>query len=203
MEATTITPIDGPSARDVPVRVVGISGSLRRESFNRKLLHAAAGLAPPAVEFVEWDGLRDIPPFSEDDEATPPAPVTGLRAALAGADALLLSTPEYNGSVPGQLQNVLDWASRPRATNVLRGKPVAVIGASPSPGGTVRAQADARRVLEEVGALLIDGGLALPHAHRQFDERGALVDPAVETQLAGVLGDLLAKAEVAREQRAA
>ena len=96
------------------VRITGIAGSLRRESFNRKLLHAAAHEMPHGAELTVWDGLGAVPPFSEDLEAAPaPAGVTDLRQVIAEADGLLFATPEYNGSVPGQLKNAIDWASRP------------------------------------------------------------------------------------------
>src|ERR1700736_1886406 len=112
------------------MRVLGISGSLRRDSHNRRLLRAAAGLLPPEAELVLFEGLKAIPPFDEDDEPTPALAVERWRAAIGDADALLFATPEYNSSIPGQLKNAIDWASRPVATNVLRNKPVAVIGAS-------------------------------------------------------------------------
>jgi chromate reductase len=129
------------------MRVLCISGSLRRDSYNRKLLRAAGELAPPAAELVHWHGLKALPPFDEDDEHAPGAAVVALREAIARADALLIATPQYNASLPGQLKNALDWASRPYESNVLRGKPVAVIGASPSPSGAARSQAEARTVL--------------------------------------------------------
>ena len=109
------------------MRVLGVSGSLRRDSYNTRLLRAAAELLPEGVELELWDGLRAVPPYDQDDDVDPaPAAVAAIRAAIAGADAVLFATPEYNSSVPGALKNALDWASRPIATNVLRNKPVAV-----------------------------------------------------------------------------
>ncbi len=106
------------------MRILGISGSLRRDSYNTRLLAAAADALPDGVELVRWDGLAAVPPFDEDAEAGPaPAAVADLRAAIAAADAVLFATPEYNGSVPGQLKNALDWVSRPYATNPLRNTP--------------------------------------------------------------------------------
>jgi chromate reductase, NAD(P)H dehydrogenase (quinone) len=118
----------------------------------------------PDAELIVWDELAATPPFSEDDEEHPPKVVRGLRATIADADAVLIVTPEYNSSIPGQLKNALDWASRPFPDNVLRGKPVAVIGASPSPGGAGRAQAETRTVLARVGAHVLPDGLSVPHA---------------------------------------
>ena len=92
------------------MRILGISGSLRRGSHNMQLLRAAEELLGPGVELVLWDGLKAVPPFDEDDEDDPAAGVAELRDAIAGADAILISTPEYNSSIPGQLKNAIDWA---------------------------------------------------------------------------------------------
>ena len=133
-----------------------------------------------------------MPPFDEDDERGPaPAAVAELRDAIAGADAVLIATPEYNGSVPGQLKNALDWASRPHATNALRNKPVAVVGASPGGFGAIWAQADLRRILARIGARVVDRDLPVAHAHTLFHDDGRLVDDAVEAPLGDVVGALL------------
>jgi len=116
------------------VTIAAIAGSLRAGSHTRALLRAAASDLPPGIRLTIWDGLAHVPPFSEDAEAGPaPAGVAALRALIAGAGAVLIVTPEYNGSIPGQLKNALDWASRPRGGAVLAGKPAAAISASPSP----------------------------------------------------------------------
>jgi chromate reductase len=173
--------------------VLGISGSLRRDSHNTKLLRAAADLLPGGVELELWDGLKDVPPYDEDDEVRPPAAVARLRAAIAGADALFIATPEYNSSVPGQLKNALDWASRPRATAALRNKPVAVVGASTGAFGAVWAQAELRKVLASAGARVVEGEVAVGHAHERFDEHGRLTDENLREQLAEVVGTLVAE----------
>ena len=135
------------------MKVLGISGSLRSGSYNTQLLRAAEELLPAEVEFVVYDGLKDVPPFDEDDDFEPaPAAVTALRRAIGEADAVLIATPEYNSSVPGVLKNALDWVSRPIATNTLRNKPVAVVGASTGAFGAVWAQAELRKVLAAIGA---------------------------------------------------
>jgi chromate reductase len=136
------------------MKLVGIVGSLRRDSYNRRLMDAAAGLLPPGVELEVWDGLRDIPAFDDSDIA--PVPVASLRDAIAGADGVLIATPEYNGSIPGQLKNALDWVSVPFEHNVLRNKPVAVIGTSTGMFGAVWAQAELRKVLGLIGARVLD-----------------------------------------------
>ena len=178
------------------MRIVGIAGSLRKDSWNRKLLLAAAELLPEDVEFELWDGLKAVPPYDEDDDGLPaPPPVAKLREAIAGADAVLVATPEYNSSVPGQLKNALDWVSRPFATNVLRFKPVAVVGASTGAFGAVWAQAELRKVLATIGARVIEGDVALGHAPERFDETGRLVDEDVREQLEEVVSGLVYAAQ--------
>src|ERR671932_2589811 len=124
------------------MRILAVSGSLRRDSSNTKLLRAAEELLPAGVELELWDGLKAVPAYDQDDDVEPAPPaVAAFRAAPAGADAVLFPTPEYNSSIPGVLKNALDWASRPLATNVMRNKPVAVIGASTGMFGAVWSQA--------------------------------------------------------------
>ena len=107
-------------------RILAINGSLRTGSHNGALLRAAAALLPSGAELAELTGLAHLPAYSEDGDVSPPPPtVAALRGALASADAVLISTPEYNSSIPGQLKNALDWASRPFPDNALRGKPEA------------------------------------------------------------------------------
>ena len=156
------------------MRIVGIAGSLRKDSWNRKLLLAAAELLPEDVEFELWDGLKAVPPYDEDDDGlAAPHAVARLREAIAGADAVLVATPEYNSSVPGHLKNAFDWVSRPFATNALRFKPVAVVGASTGAFGAVWAQAELRKVLATIGARVVEGDVALGHAPERFDESGS------------------------------
>jgi chromate reductase, NAD(P)H dehydrogenase (quinone) len=174
------------------MRVLAISGSLRRGSYNRRLLLAAADLVLDDVELELWDGLKALPPYDEDDDVQPaPAAVARLRAAIAGADALLIATPEYNSSIPGQLKNALDWASRPIATSVLRGKPVAVVGASTGAFGAVWAQAELRKVLSATGARVVEAEVAVSHAHERFDEWGRLIDEELRTELSEAVHLLL------------
>ena len=178
------------------MKVLGISGSLRSGSYNRQLLRAAEGLLPAEVEYVVYDGLKDVPPFDEDDDFEPaPAAVTALRRAIGEADAVLIATPEYNSSVPGVLKNALDWVSRPIATNTLRNKPVAVVGASTGAFGAVWAQAELRKVLAAIGARVVDGEVAVGHAPTRFAEDGRLEDEQLEEQLQETINALLAEAE--------
>src|SRR3712207_1628595 len=126
-------------------RILGISGSLRRESYNSAALRAAVGLAPEGAA-VETFGLDGIPLFNQDEELNPPAQVVELKRRVREADALLFVTPEYNYSVPGVLKNAIDWASRPYGDNAWDGKPAAIMGASTGAIGTARAQYHLRQV---------------------------------------------------------
>jgi chromate reductase len=171
--------------------ILGISGSLRRDSHNSMLLRAAGAELPEGAELRIFDGLRDVPPYDEDDDRDPaPAAVTRLREAIADADALLIATPEYNSSIPGQLKNALDWASRPRDSSPLRFLPVAVVGASTGAFGAVWAQAELRKVLSASGARVIEGDLAVGHARDRFDADGVLRDDDLVEQLGEVLAQL-------------
>jgi chromate reductase len=175
--------------------ILGISGSLRRESSNARLLRAAAAKLPPGTRLRVYDELAAIPPFNEDHEARPAGPaLRRLRAEIAGADAVLISTPEYNGSFPGQLKNALDWISRPLQTSPLRGRPIAVIGASSGIFGAVWAQADLRRVLTAIGAAVLDEELPVGHAETAFTPCGDLRDPDTDAALAALMTKLAAAA---------
>jgi chromate reductase len=178
------------------MKVLGISGSLRRDSYNTQLLKSAAELLSDEVELELWDGLKAVPPYDEDDDVEPaPAAVAALRAAVAGADAVLIATPEYNWSLPGQLKNAIDWASRPLATNTFRNKPVAVVGSSTGAFGAVWAQAELRKVLGAVGARVVEGEVAVGHAPERFDEHGRLADENLREQLGEVLEGLISAAQ--------
>jgi chromate reductase, NAD(P)H dehydrogenase (quinone) len=178
------------------MRILGIAGSVRRGSHNRKLLRAAGNALPLGVELVEWDGLAGLPIFDEDLEYAPPPPVQDLLDEIEQADALLIATPEYNASLPGGLKNALDWASRPFPDNVLKDKPSAVIGASTGLFGAVWAQAEVRKALKASGAHVLESELPVGMADSAFDGDGDLLDP----DLTGRLGDLLA--DLCREVRA-
>jgi chromate reductase len=179
------------------MRILAISGSLRRGSHNTALLRAAADLLPPGAELTVLDpeALRAIPHYDEDLRAGgEPAAVAALRAQVAAADAVLIATPEYNHSLPGALKNALDWLSRPLAGSPLRGRAVTVIGASTGMFGAVWAQAEARKVLGAVGARVIDTELPVSGADDQFDADGHLTDPDLESALRDQLAVLVHEA---------
>ena len=170
-----------------PLHGLGISGSLRKASYNTALLRAAAELTPPGMTLESFD-LAPLPMFNQDAEKPFPGAVVEFRTRLAQADALLIATPEYNSSISGALKNALDWASRP-PKQPLAGKPVAIMGASTGNFGTVRAQLHLRQVLTHVGALpLGKPEVLVARAEQAFDTEGRLVDAAAR----GFLQDLLA-----------
>jgi len=181
------------------MRVLGIVGSLRSDSHNRRLLQAAADELPPGAELVTFEGLKAVEPFDETDEHESGGGMPGadaLIAAIRDADAILFVTPEYNGSVPGVLKNAVDWASRPIPTkSALANKPVAVIGASTGMFGAAWAQADLRKALGLAGARVIDQELAVPTAHEAFKEDGRLARGATRRRLHEILAQLIAEAD--------
>ena len=168
--------------------ILGISGSLRHDSHNTMLLRNVP------LELELWQGLKEIPPYDEDDDVEPAPPaVARMRAAVAGADAIVFATPEYNASVPGQLKNAVDCLSRPRGEAALWNKPVAVIGASTGAFGAVWAQAELRKVLATAGARVVDAEVALGHAPQRFDADGELRDESLKEQLQEAADTLLAE----------
>jgi chromate reductase len=182
-------------------KILGISGSLRRASYNTRLLEAAALLLPEDVELVIYDRLKAVPPYDEDDDVEPaPEGAADVREAVAAVDAVLFATPEYNSSIPGQLKNALDWVSRPLMTNALRFKPVAVCGASTGAFGAVWSQAELRKVLASMGARVVEAEVAVGHAPSRFDDDGRLIDDEIRGQLGELIVALLAAVE---ERRAA
>jgi chromate reductase len=186
------------------MKILGISGSLRADSYNTKLLRAAAELLPRDVELELWTGLKAVPPYDEDDDVQPaPAAVAELRAAIADADAILFATPEYNASIPGVLKNALDWVSRPLKSNPLRSKPVAVVGASTGAFGAVWSQAELRKVLASIGARVVEGDVAVGHAPSRFDEQGRLADEQLLEQLIEVVAVLVSEVAPAPVELAA
>jgi chromate reductase len=168
------------------MRILGISGSLRAESLNTQLLHIAAEELPAGVELDRFDALGEIPPYDEDVEGFMPESVGRLRDAIVAADAVLFASPEYNGSIPGQLKNALDWASRQAVGSPLRGKPVAVMGASPGQFGGTWAQGELRKVLGIMGARVVPTELAVGKAHERIGGDADLHDA-----VAALVGELV------------
>src|SRR5688572_18713472 len=182
------------------MRLLAISGSLRADSHNTRLLRIAAEEAPVGVEIELYDGLASIPPYDADLDTEPaPDAVQELRGLIAEADGLIFATPEYNSSIPGVLKNAIDWASRPRATTPLAGKPAAVMGATTGHFGAVWAQAELRKVLGSTGARAIDAEVALALADDAFDEYGSLRDDSTVERIRALTAAVVAEAERDRE----
>jgi chromate reductase len=175
------------------MRVLAVSGSLRAASHNTALLRAAAALAPEGVEVELYQGLDLLPPYNEDrDTGEPPFEVARLRREIGDADAVLIATPEYNGTIPGQLKHAVDWASRPYGRDSsLWGKPVAVIGASVSDYGALWAQDHLRNALGIAGARVLDDELPVGKAQNRFGPEGGLTDPETAERLAEIVAALV------------
>lgn len=173
-----------------PVHILGISGSLRRASFNTALLHTASEHLPPGATLEMFD-LAALPLFNQDqDTAGAPPSVQALRARIAAADAVLIATPEYNYSVPGVLKNALDWASRPARKHVLNGKPGAIMGAG-GMFGTVRAQMHLRQIAVELNMLLLNKPeVMVQRPWEKFDAEGRLLDERTHEQLQELMAAL-------------
>jgi chromate reductase len=177
------------------MKILGISGSLRAASYNTALLRAAADVAPGGVEVELYDGLESLPPYNEDrDTDLPPAEVRRLRERITAADAVLFATPEFNGTMPGQMKHAVDWASRPYGKDSsLWGKPAAVIGASATDYGAIWAQDHLRKALGIASARVLDVELPVAKASDKFDEDGVLVDLEIRDRLGEIVGELSAR----------
>ncbi len=173
-----------------PIRMLGIAGSLRARSFNRALLRAAIELAPAGVEIATYDELGALPFYDGDVEtAGDPVAVRRLREAVAGADAILVVTPEYNDGTSAVLKNAIDWASRPPHRSIA-GKPAAVLGASVTPSGARGGIESVKRSLRRAGTEVIDEQVAIPSAADVFDADLNLTDPLIRAEVAGLVATL-------------
>lgn len=180
------------------MRLLVLSGSLRRESFNTALARATREVAPEGVEVEIYDGLGLIPHYDQDldhEDVETPEPVADLRRRIEEADALLMITPEYNGATSGVLKNAIDWASARHRGSWLRNKTVAVAGASTGQYGALWAQQDLKRILGIAGARVVGGELPVSSAHQRFDAHGRLVDPLSAERLRDHLATLVHEAQ--------
>lgn len=180
------------------MHIIGLCGSLRAGSYNRGLLAAALSFLPEGAILEVFERLADVPPYNEEHDSgsdravhATPVVVQQLREAICAADAVLIATPEYNASVPGHLKNVLDWASSPFPNNVLRDKPVAVLGTSTGQFGAAWAHAELRRILEAIGARVVDVELSVPYADKRFTGDGRLKDHRISSGLEEAVRALL------------
>jgi chromate reductase len=178
------------------IKVLGIAGSLRKQSYNRGLLQAALEVVPDdcSLEIFELD---DIPIYNQDKEMSPPKSVVQLKEKIRAADAILLATPEYNYSIPGVLKNAIDWASRPYGDSAWENKPVAVMGASVGMQGTSRAQYHLRQVFVYLNMHPVNRPeLMVPSAQDKFDAQGKLTDPKTRQKITELLNSLIESVEM-------
>jgi chromate reductase len=174
-----------------PIRILGIAGSLRRESYNRAALRAATQLVPEGaiIDIFELDG---IPGFNQDEEQNPPTKVAELKRRIRAADAILIVTPEYNYSVPGVLKNAIDWASRPYGDSAWNGKPVAIMGASVGAIGTARAQYHLRQMFVFLNMFPINQPeVMIGNASERFDAELNLTDDTTKNFIRQLLQNLV------------
>jgi chromate reductase len=173
-----------------PIHILGIAGSLRRQSYNRSALRAAQQLAPEGVTLDIFD-LDGIPAFNQDEEKNTPAKVVELKQRIRAADALLIVTPEYNCSIPGVLKNAIDWATRPYGDNAWSGKPAAIMGASPGMLGTARAQYHLRQICVGLNVFPINQPeVMIANAAERFDAEGNLTDETTKNRIRQLLQNL-------------
>jgi chromate reductase len=172
------------------IKVAGIHGSLRQASFNKGLLRAAAELAPAqGMEIKIYNRLAEVPPYNDDVNVKgDPEPVVAFKNFIGAADAMLISTPEYNYGVPGVLKNAIDWASRPSGSSVLNRKPTAIMGCSPGLGGTIRAQHALRQTFVFTDTYVMSQPeIKIPSVAKMFDDSGTLTDENTRQHLAKFL----------------
>ena len=174
-----------------PLVILGIAGSLRKQSFNRALLRAAQELVPEGAR-IETFELEGIPAFNEDEEANPHPRVTELKQRIRAADAILFVTPEYNYSIPGVLKNAIDCASRPYGDSAWTGKPVAIMGASVGTIGTARAQYHLRQTFVFLNMYPVNQPeVMVANAHKSFDQEGKLTDNKTKELVQQLLSELV------------
>lgn len=175
------------------MQLLALSGSLRKESFNTKLLHAAGECLPEDVRFVFAD-CAGIPLYNSDiDKEIKPEPVASLFQAITDCDGILIATPEYNYSIPGVLKNTIDWVSRPAYKSVLVGKPTGILSAAKGPVGGAQSQGHLRQVFSATLTPVVPSPpFFLPMAQDKFDEDGRLVDDVVRHRLDRYMKDFIA-----------
>ena len=174
-----------------PIRILGIAGSLRKESYNRSALRAAVELAPEGAQVETFD-IGGLPGFNQDDEQNPPEKVVELKKKIRESDAVLFVTPEYNYSVPGVLKNAIDWASRPYGDSAWSGKPVAIMGASIGAIGTARAQYHLRQMFVFLDMHAVNQPeVMIGNASERFDAEGNLTDETTKKLIRQLLEKLV------------
>jgi len=173
------------------LKILGISGSLRKGSYNSGALRAAVELCPDGAEIEVFD-IAPIPPFNQDEDQAPPAIIREFKEKILSADAVLFATPEYNYSVPGVLKNAIDWASRPYGQSAWDGKPAAIMGASIGSIGTARAQYDLRKMMVFLNMFPINRPeVMIGNCSGKYDEQGNLTDEKTREYITQMLNSLV------------
>ena len=182
------------------ITILGIAGSLRKESWNKGALRAAQALCPEGAKIEIYD-LAGLPLFNQDEEKNPNPAVADFKNAIRAADAILIATPEYNYGMPGVLKNALDVASRPYGDNAWNGKPCAILSAAMSMGGGVRSQYQLRQAFVFLNLdAVVQPEVAIGNAMQRFDAQGNLTDETSKKLIAQLLQNLLAKVRLSRQQ---
>jgi chromate reductase len=181
------------------ITILGIAGSLRKESYNKGALRAARELCPQGSKLEIYD-LAGLPLFSQDEERNPNPKVAEFKQKIRAADAILIATPEYNYSIPGVLKNAIDCASRPYGDSAWKGKPAAVMGASIGVLGSARAQYHLRQCFVFLNMdCVLQPEVAIPMASQRFDGQGNLTDDTSKKLIGQLLQALVAKANAAKQ----
>ena len=183
------------------IKILGISGSLRKQSFNTATLRAAQSLAPAGATIEVFD-LAGIPIYNQDEETNPPQRVSEFKQAIREADAILIVTPEYNYSIPGVLKNAIDWASRPYGDSAWNGKPVALMSASVGTFGGARAQYHLRQSFVFLNMIAVtQPEVAIPAAQNKFDANGSLTDQSSKDLIKQLLQNLVALTKAMKSEQ--
>jgi chromate reductase len=183
-----------------PINILGIAGSLRKDSWNKGALRAAQQLCPDGARVEVYD-IAGLPLFNQDEERNPTATVTEFKQKIRAADAILIATPEYNYGMPGVLKNALDVASRPYGDNAWNGKPCAIMSAAMSMGGGVRSQYQLRQAFVFLNMdAVVQPEVAIGNATQRFDAQGNLTDAISRKLIAQLLQNLLTKVRLTRQQ---
>ena len=182
-----------------PITILAIAGSLRRDSYNKSALRAAQGLCPEGARLEIYDIAR-LPLFNQDEERNPTPKVTDFKQKIRAADAILISTAEYNYGLPGVLKNAIDCASRPYGDNAWNGKPIAIMSAALGTAGGIRAQYQLRQCFVFLNLeAVVQPEVAIASAQQRFDDKGNLTDETSKKQIAQLLQNLVYKARLMRQ----
>ncbi|HZE61461.1 MAG TPA: NAD(P)H-dependent oxidoreductase [Burkholderiales bacterium] len=182
-----------------PITILGIAGSLRKDSYNKAALRAAQALCPDGARLEIYD-IAGLPLFNQDEEKNPTAKVTDFKSRIRAADAILISTAEYNYGLPGVLKNAIDVASRPYGDSAWNGKPVAIMSAAMGSAGGLRAQYQLRQCFVFLNMdAVVQPEVAIAAAHQRFDDKGNLTDETSKKMIAQLLQNLVAKTRLLRQ----